>query len=357
MMVIQLAWSGNWRMQFKPVDGVLFTSVGPYAAPPMRIIAPEETITSPRVHFGCVCGDITEMVHELHTHQRRSVIVPPPEGSANLISYNHWSYITHDMDEERLLPEIGIAADVGAEVFTIDAGWYGNKGESWHITGRWRPGERLPNGFRPIWEHARSKGLKCGLWVWIEAASENSPIIQEHPDWLLQRDGVHLNNQLDLAKPEVAAWVESEIVRVVEEYDIDLFRLDYNASPGEGGYNLRHGYEENTIWRHYEALYAIWDRVRERFPRLILENCAGGGHRTDLGMLSRFHFTWFSDFASAPRAIRMQNGMMLALAPERLARFAGVPMNAHLGGDLDVQLRMSFLTGYPCLSGLWPQRR
>jgi len=87
MAVIQLAWSGSWRMQFTPAEGVLFASVGPCATAPMRIIDAGETITSPRVHFGCVCGDITKMVQELHTHQRRSVIVPPPEGSANLVSY------------------------------------------------------------------------------------------------------------------------------------------------------------------------------------------------------------------------------------------------------------------------------
>ncbi|HUU58767.1 MAG TPA: alpha-galactosidase, partial [Phycisphaerae bacterium] len=93
---------------------------------------------------------------------------------------------------------------------------------------------------------------------------------------------------------------------------------------------------------------------RSRFPHLVLENCAGGGGRTDLGMVSRMHFTWFSDYCLAPRAVRMQNGMMLALAPELLARVCGVVMNAHRGGDLDMQLRMNFLLGNPCLSGFWP---
>jgi alpha-galactosidase len=101
-------------------------------------------------------------------------------------------------------------------------------------------------------------------------------------------------------------------------------------------------------------MYGIWERIRKRFPKLILENCAGGGKRTDLGMLSRFHFTWFSDHVLAPRTLRMQNGLMLALPPERLARLTGVVMNGHLGGDLDMQLRMNFLLGNPCISGIWP---
>ena len=355
--VLQLAWSGNWTMRFESRAGVLFAQVGPTAPGPMRVMAPGETVSAPPVHVGCTCGGLTEMVQGLHEHQRRSVLITPPEGCACLVSYNHWGYTTHELSEERLLAEIDVAVDVGAEVFTVDAGWYGDKGVPWpQQTGRWRPGDRLPNGLAPVYDYAHSKGLKCGLWVWIEAAKNDSEIIARHPDWLIERDGHSLDNMLDLAKPEVAEWVESEAVRIVEEYGIDLLRLDYNASPGEGGYNLRDGWAENTIWRHYEAMYGIWERLRARFPRLILENCAGGGGRTDLGMVSRCHFTWFSDYCLAPRALRMQSGMMMALPPEMLARATGVVMDAHLGGDLDMQLRMNMLLGNPCLSGMWPTR-
>ena len=321
----------------------------------MRVIEPGETITTPQAHIGFRSGDLTDMVQGLHEHHRRSVYITPPTGSECLVSYNHWGYMHHEMSEPGLLREIDIAADVGAEMFIVDAGWYGKKGQPWGVTGYWKCGERLPNGLKPAFDYARSRGLKRGLWCWIEAASEESTIIQQHPDWLLQRDGHRLNNMLDLTNPEVAAWVEQEIVRIIEEHDLDLFRLDYNAAPGEGGYTRRHGYDENTIWRHYEAMYPIWKRVRERFPNLILENCSGGGGRTDLGMLEHMHYTWFSDYVLAPRTIRMQNGMMLALAPEVLARVTGVVMNGHLsGGDIDLQMRMNILLGNPCLSGLWP---
>lgn len=70
-------------------------------------------------------------------------------------------------------------------------------------------------------------------------------------------------------------------------FDLDMFRLDYNSSSCEGGFNLRDGRNENTHWKHVEAVYDIFERVGKRFPNLQLENCASGGGRTDIGIVSR----------------------------------------------------------------------
>jgi hypothetical protein len=234
-------------------------------------------------------------------------------------------------------------------------GWYSDKGTHWgDAVGRWRPSNKLKGGLKPVFDYAKSKSLKCGLWVWIEAASKNSELAKLNPDWLLSRDNDPLNYQLDLTKPDVQKWVENELVRIIEEYELDLLRLDYNAFPGEGGYTMRDGYCENTIFRHYEAIYSIFENISRLFPNLILENCASGGGRTDLGMLSRMHYTWISDYVLPPRIIRMLNGMTMALAPDLLAVFSGVGMNGHLGGDLDLQLRILMMSGNPCLLGIFP---
>jgi len=355
VFVAQLAWSGNWRIRLEPRLELLFLRIGPAAPGPMRVLDAGETVSTPVVHLGCMCGDASAMAQALHEHQRRSVIVLPPAGAANLVTYNNWGYMQDEMTEDVLKREIDIAAQVGAEIFTVDAGWFGDPGVSWGTQmGNWRPGSRLPGGLAPVFDYARSKGLRCGLWCAVEVACADSDVIRAHPDWPTQRDGRKLKNTLDLSKPEVAEWVEGEIVRLVQEHGLDLFRLDYGDQPGEGGYNARHGHAENTLWRYYEAVYGIWDRVRARFPHLILENCAGGGGRTDLGLMSRMHYAWISDMAQAPRAVRMQEGMLMALAPELLERVVGVCLNAHVAGDLDMQLRMNMLMGNPCISGLWP---
>jgi alpha-galactosidase len=284
IVVIQLAWSGNWAIRVaprvddrsvwnRPEPSHVFLQAGPVAPSPMRVIDPHEWIETPAVHFGSTHGDLDAMMLQLHEHQRRSVILPPPPGKANLISYNHCGDdIELNTVEDNLLKHIDAAAEVGADIFTIDACWNGQADQPWSLTtGDWYTAGRLPNGLEPIFELVRSKGMLCGLWCWIEAGHKESNLIKAHPDWLIQQDGIFLNNQLDLSKPEVAEWVENEIARLVERYRLDLFRIDYNESPGEGGYNLRHGLVENNLWRYYENWYGILERIQKRFPNLILK--------------------------------------------------------------------------------------
>jgi len=72
---------------------------------------------------------------------------------------------------------------------------------------------------------------------------------------------------LDLSRPEVARWMEEQITKVIEENEIEFFRLDYNVGNiGRGGYVERYGYVENAYWRYYENLYALYERLRRRFP-------------------------------------------------------------------------------------------
>ena len=56
---------------------------------------------------------------------------------------------------------------------------------------------------------------------------------------------------------------------------------------------------------------------------MIFENCAGGGGRTDIGMVRRFSHTWVTDWQIAPRSFTITNGMTMALPPEYVDRLIG----------------------------------
>jgi alpha-galactosidase len=100
-------------------------------------------------------------------------------------------------------------------------------------------------------------------------------------------------------------------------------------------------------------MYAILDRVRARFPALQWENCAGGGSRTDIGMVSRATTTWVSDWMKMPRTVRILNGMSTALPPEYIDRLYGACMEGGYRGNTDTQMHVVLLA-HPALSGLTP---
>jgi alpha-galactosidase len=357
--VCHLAWSGNWRTSFSADQAVLQGrvclrwSVEPSAAPPMRVLDPGEEVPAPDVHFGLSHGDFDEAVQDLHSHLRANVLPRVGDGRQPVI-LNHWSYMEHEMSEERLFAEVDLAAAVGAELFMVDAGWFGDRETDWAAsTGDWRAGNRLPRDLFPVFERAREKGLLCGLWVEAESAGKSSRLAAEHPDWFIARYGSPVERILDLGKPEVAHYIESEIVRIVERYRLDMFRLDHNVYPMEGGFSLRHGREENTLWRSVQAIYGIIDRVRARFPRLQWENCAGGGGRTDIGMMGRATTTWVSDWMKMPRTVRILNGMSIALPPEYIDRLFGAIGEGAYRGNAETQLHAAVLA-HPTLSGLTP---
>ena len=357
-MVVGLSWSANWRMSFycdysRSGTCKLQYALRPDSHAPMRVIAPGESVDLPEVHFGLNHAGFDDAVQCWHAYLRRHVLYRAGDGVQPVI-YNHWGYMQHELSEVGLRREIDIAAAVGAELFMVDAGWYADPNTQWYDTGGdWQPGKRLPNDLDPVFDYARSKGLRCGLWAEIENAGKLSKLATDHPDWFITRYGKPVERVLDLAKPAVREYVQSTVMRLIERYRLDMFRLDYNLDAWEGGFNLRDGRQENTLWRHVEAMYALFDAVRARYPALQLENCSSGGGRTDLGMNSRFTTAWTSDWMRMPRTVRILNGMSMALPPEMLDRLFGVCMAGSYRGNLETQLHVIVLC-HPAISGLTP---
>jgi alpha-galactosidase len=353
-----LAWSGGYVFEFDLDDGHergtsrLWFRAGPDAPAPLRVIAPGETVTTPQMHLGIVIGDLDDCIHALHDHLRQSVLHPgPPERSGLVVS---GIGPEQEITPEAVYHEIDAAALVGVEVFLIDASWYTPPyGRWWTTVGDWQVDlERFPDGLKPFRDYVHAKGMLFGLWMEPERVGPESAVAKEHPEWLSRRydDQPELGGQLDLTQPAVAAWMESEIDRLITQHELDLFRLDYNVGKiGPGGYNLQSGFVENSYWRYYKALYGIYERLVTRHPDVIFQNCASGGARTDAGLVRFFEHTWITDWQIAPRSFSITNGMTMALPPERVDRLAGMGQWCHRTAELDFQFRLALFV-HPTLA-------
>ncbi len=355
--ICHLAWSANWHMKFQS-EGESSTSlkfaIGPSAAMPQRVITAGQTIQTPAVHLAPVEGDLDATVQAMHDHLRRSVLPPRKPERSYLVQYSatgDQGYIankfgdTAGMNEENIRKQIDVAAAIGSEVFIIDAGW-------WDTPGDWVPSPtRFPNGLEPIVEYTHKKGLLFGLYVEIERVNAwnvgndagSSKVAREHPDWIGPKA------VLNLTKPEVAAYVESELSRIIERYKLDLYRLDYNPMPtNEGPSTKREGFDENNYWRYYEAFYGLMERIRQKYPDLILQQCAAGGARNDLGTAGRFHETYLTDGLNMPGVLQNYSGQTLALPPEIFVIGLGEGSDEMNGsGHNDTNLRNTFTLSTP----------
>lgn len=348
--IAQLAWSGGYSFEFDldadlgTTDQAarLFFRAGPDAPAPQRVIAAGETVNTPELHLGMTFGDLDTAIQAMHDHLRRSVFAPQPRGRGGWIESGIGPEI--EITAEHVLHQIESAATFGAEVFFIDASWYAKPySHWWHTVGDWSVDrERFPDGIKPFRDRVHSHGMLWGLWMDAERVGKESQVYKEHPDWLAVAydQEMLLGNMLDLTKSEVARWMEEQISRVISENELDFFRLDYNVAwMGSGAQNEQAGFIENGHWRYYEALYAIYERLRAKFPNVIFENCAGGGGRADIGMVRRFSHTWVTDWQIAPRAFTITNGMTMALPPEYVDRLVA-GQNGHITADFDFQTRL-----------------
>ncbi len=373
--VASLGWSANWKIHVtskverSPVDrsesidrpvneARLFFDMGPSSIDPvLRVLEPGETVKTPETHILCMKSDLDHVTQALLDHVRRDVLPRPPSEHVFDVEANHRGYIVDHETEAGIDREIDMAADIGAETFVIDAGWYGPEPNHWYDNvGDWYAGAWLPNDLQPIRDYARKKGMRFGLWVEIEGAGAASKLRKEHPDWILTRNGQPIANgrHLDVGNPIVAKWMESEIARIIKKYDLDVFRIDYNMSVEEDGNKVRDGFVENSGWRHVENLYAMFDRLRQQFPNVIFQNCAGGGGRLDWGILHRFDNTELSDWMREPRGVKILNGMTWVLPPEILLRTFGTEVPDLAGdGDIDSQLRQGQMS-LPIFRGIAP---
>ena len=188
------------------------------------------------------------------------------------------------------------------EVFWLDAGWYSQAADyknhkNWANTvGNWTVDrEKFPDGLKPVSDEAHKAGAKFMVWFEPERVIKGSQWAEEHPEWML--DAGTDAYLFDLGNPKALEWFCDQIGELIEQNGIDYYRQDFNMEPDifwrkndEPG---RTGIREI---RHIEGLYAFWDYLRQRFPGLLIDNCASGGRRIDLEATSRSAPMWRTDY-------------------------------------------------------------
>ena len=191
------------------------------------------------------------------------------------------------------------------EAFWLDAGWYTESadyalGKNWYNTaGNWTPDlERFPQGFRPIADYIHGRA-DASFMVWFEPERvyKGSLWHREHPEWTMALNAGDDNRLFNLGNPDACRWMSRTIGDFLEESGIDHYRQDFNIAP-EGIWlaNDEEGRRGMTEVKYIMGLYDYWDYLLERFPRLLIDNCASGGRRIDYETMLRSAPMWRTDY-------------------------------------------------------------
>lgn len=330
---LALAWqiehNGAWRWEIgEDTAGGYLALSGPTDADSAwsRVLAPAESFESVPVTLA-LGVDAADAIGALTDHRRATRRAHPDNAAMPVIFNDYMNTLDGDPTTEKLLPLIGAAAEVGAEVFCIDAGWYDDSGFWWDSVGAWMPSTtRFPDGFGEVIDAIHAEGMIAGLWLEPEVVGIQSPIADTLPaEAFLQRNGArvveHDRFHLDLRHPAARAHLDAVIDRLVSEFGIGFFKIDYNINPGPGT-DLDADSVGDGLLQHNRAHLDWLDGVLDRHPDLIIENCSSGAMRMDYAMLSRLAMQSTSDQQDFRKYPPIAASAPVSILPEQAASWA-----------------------------------
>ncbi|WP_169948505.1 alpha-galactosidase [Microbispora sp. H11081] len=300
-----LAWSGSWRVTVhRDHDGRAGWSGGFGHEGVTWRLGPGESLETP-VFTGIYSAEgFGGVSHRWHDHVRRHVLPAPVR--VRPVVYNSWEATEFDISLTRQMELAELAAGIGVELFVVDDGWFGGRtGETAGLGDWWPNPDRFPGGLTPLIDHVKRLGMRFGLWVEPESVNPDSELYRARPEWVLgqpNRRATEVRHQLllDFSKDEVAEWAYDRLDELVTHNDIAFLKWDMNRPVTEAG---------DDVWTPYiRNVYAVKDRLRAAHPHLMIEGCASGGGRADLGMLARTDQIWTSDNTDATQRIAIQHG-------------------------------------------------
>jgi alpha-galactosidase len=256
------------------------------------------------------------------------------------VTLNNWeaTYFDHDLD--RLLALADQAAAAGVERFVLDDGWFRGRRDDRAGLGDWYVDEEVwPGGLHRLTEHVRELGMQFGLWFEPEMVNADSDLARAHPEWILGRverpPGPQRNQRvLDVARPEVHAYLLDRLDALVREYALDYIKWDHNRDIAEPVHDGVPGVHAQTL-----AAYRLIDELRRRHPGLEIESCSSGGARVDYGILARTDRVWTSDSNDALDRQAIQRWTGLLVPPELMGCHVGAPADHITGRALPLAFR------------------
>jgi alpha-galactosidase len=333
-----LAWSGSWRITVErdQLDAVRVTGgFNPFDFG--YVLHPGMSLETPVFYGGYSPHGLGGASRLLHHFELEHILPLPSSTAASAagaepkaltpklrpVIYNSWEATEFGVNEAGQMALAEKAAALGIDRFVMDDGWFGQRKDDHAGLGDWYVNqEKFPHGLKPLIDKVHALGMDFGLWVEPEMVNPDSDLYRNHPEWVLNFKGrpeTQQRNQLvlNLARPDVHAYILGFLDKLLTENDIAFLKWDYNRNWSEPGWDQVPPAEQKQVYVEYtKNLYAILAELRQRHPKVEIESCSGGGGRVDLGILKYVDEVWPSDNTDPFDRLTQQNGFTYAYAPQ-----------------------------------------
>ena len=310
-----LAWSGNYKLKLDVRNTALNIIVGMNEESSQYILEPKETFVTPEFAMTYSTNGKGGVSRAFH-HWARQYKMNQGERLHDIL-LNSWEGVYFKVNQKGMDEMMEAFSAMGGELFVMDDGWFGNKyprngGNS--SLGDWEVcKEKLPEGIEGLLASARKHHIKFGIWIEPEMSNTKSELFEKHPDWILKIDNRPLSTGrgktqvvLDLTNPKVQDFVFGVMTNYPE---ISYMKWDDNCSLLDYGSSYLPKNKQSHLYIEYNrGLQKVLQRIRAKYPELVMQLCAGGGARVNYGLLPYFDEFWTSDDTDALQRIYMQWG-------------------------------------------------
>lgn len=315
-----LLYTGNYRITIDTDDSdyhYYFSGINPDNSE--YHLRKGETFTTPRTALTYSTKGTNGVSQTFHRWARKYQL--RHGNQERMILLNSWEGVYFDINQKGMDQMMQDIKSMGGELFVMDDGWFGDKYP--RLTDNSSLGDwvvdtnKLPDGIEGLLRDARKDGVKFGIWIEPEMTCTTSELYEKHPDWVIKapgrepvrgRGGTQLC--LDLSNPKVQDFVFSVVDNLLTDYpEIAYIKWDANAPVmNHGSQYLTKDDQSHLYIALHEGLIKVCQRIRAKYPDVIIQDCASGGGRANYGLLPYFDEFWVSDNTDALQRIYMQWG-------------------------------------------------